>query len=325
MYLKVYRKYNVRIVNTWVTLFIFLSISGCLRTSAEIEVDNCGDGVIQDNEICDDGNNFTETCAYGESECIICNQRCKEDFGALMGYCGDGIIQEQEQCDDGNVDNERCQYGEQSCEICSAQCRLVQGDLTGYCGDGEIQESEACDDGNNRDTDACLNTCEVNDCSDEGNEDGNEDGCEDPIIAGHDTNQVDTPTDDTQQVDQQSIESLIDETRAVDDAFPEYNRTECLLCGGEFCVLPPLRYNTTHAFAQCILDLLSQNQETLLREHLSCMRSANQLYDECLSSTAFTCDSVILDRCIRTHNDSVTRCNTPEVLQIIADINAGCF
>ena len=49
---------------------------------------NCGDGVVEAGEQCDDGLN---TGGYGK-----CGPGCK-----LGAYCGDGMVQPPEQCDDG--------------------------------------------------------------------------------------------------------------------------------------------------------------------------------------------------------------------------------
>ena len=66
----------------------------------------CGDSVVEGEEQCDDGNTITETCAYGETSCTVCDENCQEASGATA-YCSDGVIQagEGEQCDDGNLDD----------------------------------------------------------------------------------------------------------------------------------------------------------------------------------------------------------------------------
>ena len=33
----------------------------------------CGDGVVDAEEECDDGNAITESCIYGEEDCTVCN------------------------------------------------------------------------------------------------------------------------------------------------------------------------------------------------------------------------------------------------------------
>ncbi len=49
----------------------------------------CGDGVLDSNEACDDGNSID-----GDG----CSARC-----TIENYCGDGILDAGEQCDDGNT------------------------------------------------------------------------------------------------------------------------------------------------------------------------------------------------------------------------------
>ncbi len=53
----------------------------------------CGDGVVEGDEVCDDGINDAQ---YGG---------CAADCSALAPHCGDGKTQDSENCDDGNKDN----------------------------------------------------------------------------------------------------------------------------------------------------------------------------------------------------------------------------
>ena len=70
----------------------------------------CGDGVINGTEYCDDGNRVTETCAYGRTSCTVCDARCNEQLGATA-YCGDGTVNGGEQCDNGVNDGTGCTPG----------------------------------------------------------------------------------------------------------------------------------------------------------------------------------------------------------------------
>ncbi|CAN5532359.1 hypothetical protein BH09MYX1_BH09MYX1_38530 [soil metagenome] len=90
----------------------------------------CGNGVLDPNEGCDDGNTVdTDAC---RSSCVHAS-------------CGDGVVWAGvEVCDDGNV---------VSGDACPANC----GPIT--CGDGIVQPPEACDDANQDQTDACLSSC----------------------------------------------------------------------------------------------------------------------------------------------------------------------
>jgi len=153
----------------------------------------CGDGVVDPDEQCDDGDDdpFNE-----------CSNEC-----SYTG-CGDGVVQAGEACDDGNFDDDdecldtcelaRCGDGKVwlGVEECDAgdgnnsDEGACLGDCTrARCGDGLLQVGvEGCDDGNNVNTDECLNSCELASCGDgvlfvgvEACDDGNDapdDGCD---------------------------------------------------------------------------------------------------------------------------------------------------
>jgi cysteine-rich repeat protein len=120
---------------------------------------NCGDGVVQNDEGCDDGN--------GEDG-DDCPSSCE------AARCGDGFVHEGiESCDDANADD---------FDDCPSNCEAAR------CGDGFTRAGvEECDDGNQTTTDACLPTCVAGRCGDgviwadqETCEDSNEsdsDGC----------------------------------------------------------------------------------------------------------------------------------------------------
>ena len=62
----------------------------------------CGDGVIDEGEECDYGdNNSGEECAYGHLECDICTPLCTR---IRAEYCGDGIINGPETCEQDQLD-----------------------------------------------------------------------------------------------------------------------------------------------------------------------------------------------------------------------------
>lgn len=131
----------------------------------------CGNGVLEQGEACDDGNSILEACAYGMQSCTVCDSNCKLAVGATS-VCGDGVVDAEagEACDDSNTFSEPCAYGETSCEVCLDDCHLGAG-ATSYCGDGllDLLEGEACDSGAaNSDTsaDACRTTCELSRCGD---------------------------------------------------------------------------------------------------------------------------------------------------------------
>lgn len=85
----------------------------------------CGDGVIQDGEACDDGNEVNEDSCLNDCH---------------LATCGDSIVWSRiEACDDGNGDE----------EICTSNCASPN------CGDGVVQEGEECDDENETLSDGC--------------------------------------------------------------------------------------------------------------------------------------------------------------------------
>ncbi|MEM6293250.1 MAG: hypothetical protein AAGA54_18395 [Myxococcota bacterium] len=99
---------------------------------------DCGDGVTDLGEACDDGN-AVDTDA--------CPTSC------LDATCGDGLVYEGvEACDDGN---------DEETDACTSAC------IEAECGDGLVHEGvEACDDGNEDDTDACTSACVEAACGD---------------------------------------------------------------------------------------------------------------------------------------------------------------
>lgn len=130
----------------------------------------CGDGLVDVDEQCDDGNgnpqdDCTNECTWAEcgdgilwlgvEECdpgaenIGPNEACVP--GCFINVCGDGLVGPAESCDDGNqIDGDGC----------NSNC------APGSCGDGLVDPGEQCDDGNMLDDDGCLTTCVVNSCGD---------------------------------------------------------------------------------------------------------------------------------------------------------------
>ena len=90
---------------------------------AEPYVPECGNGVLDEGEACDNGeNNSDEPGIPG----VTCRKNC------ILAKCGDSIADTDEACDDGNTEDG---------DYCSADCQAV----TGSCGDGKIQNNEVCD------------------------------------------------------------------------------------------------------------------------------------------------------------------------------------
>ena len=74
----------------------------CNSTCDGYSFPECGNGIIEGQESCDDGNLVTETCAYGEQSCYVCDSSCFDAPGDTS-YCGDYIVDSGngETCDDG--------------------------------------------------------------------------------------------------------------------------------------------------------------------------------------------------------------------------------
>lgn len=137
------------------------------------ELDTCGDGVIDPEEDCDDGN---ATIMDGCSGCRVDPLYTCVGQPSECHTCGDGFRNADEQCDDGEL----LDQNSPGCENCVIQdgweCFPGQGqfDLCGpVCGDGlwfdtsipgvTIGFAEGCDDGNLTDGDGCDGNCNVED------------------------------------------------------------------------------------------------------------------------------------------------------------------
>jgi cysteine-rich repeat protein len=98
----------------------------------------CGDGIVQEGEVCDDGN-------------ILDGDGCSRDCTSSE-ECGNGKtdLDVGEVCDDGNIKPK---------DGCSANCRSNE-----LCGNSitDFDVGEVCDDGNTRRGDGCNVTCSSN-------------------------------------------------------------------------------------------------------------------------------------------------------------------
>ncbi len=123
---------------------------------------NCGDGVLDDDEACDDGNKDSgdgcgSNCRYLEPGyvCPDAGQPCRQ-----IAKCGDGIAVFPEQCDDGGlVDGDGCS------DICKFEigfkCSGSPSTCTPTtCGDAMPEGAETCDDSNALPFDGCSERCQ---------------------------------------------------------------------------------------------------------------------------------------------------------------------
>jgi cysteine-rich repeat protein len=96
----------------------------------------CGDGVVEMGEECDDENGVSEDG---------CSAAC------LAERCGDGIVQRGESCDDGNS---------RAGDGCGTTCSIE------LCGNGVLEGAEQCDDANLTSGDGCGEQCQIEACGD---------------------------------------------------------------------------------------------------------------------------------------------------------------
>lgn len=152
---------------------------------------NCGDGALDADEACDDGN--TE----GGDGCGANCRFIEPGFVCIEGTdcrpfakCGDGNMVFPEQCDDANLEN-----GDGCSDLCKVEIGWkCDGDSCEHtvCGDGKVEGAETCDDGNDRPLDGCAANCQVEPaCTDE----GCTSSCGDGLVLG------DEQCDDANQID----------------------------------------------------------------------------------------------------------------------------
>ena len=120
----------------------------------------CGNGEIDEGEVCDEGEANSKDNAYhdGTPETAPCNSSCT----GKVPFCGDAI----------------CQLNEDTISCAQDGC-------TPTCGNGVMEAGEDCDDGNLENTDACLNNCKAASCGDGFIEAGVED-CDDTNLSDND-------------------------------------------------------------------------------------------------------------------------------------------
>ena len=108
----------------------------------------CGNGFIDEGEICELGDSQECSTGDGYSGTQTCSATCADyDPCEPEEYCGDGMINGPEMCDGDSVEctTDNGYYGTQACsDMCSEynSCETEE-----YCGDGMINGPEMCDDG----------------------------------------------------------------------------------------------------------------------------------------------------------------------------------
>ncbi|MDX9724292.1 MAG: lamin tail domain-containing protein, partial [Myxococcota bacterium] len=125
----------------------------------------CGDGIIDDGELCDGSAVGSATCGninLGFSGgTLSCNDTCEgydtSECTETPASCGDGNLDAGEECDNGTANSDTTP------NACRENCTLAG------CGDNVVDDGEACDQGSaNSDTtpNACRSTCELPTCGD---------------------------------------------------------------------------------------------------------------------------------------------------------------
>ncbi|ADO70023.1 DUF4215 domain-containing protein [Stigmatella aurantiaca] len=122
---------------------------------------DCGNGILQAGETCDDGNLSNEDG---------CSSACSVESGwicrtpgqpCVLNVCGDGVRGPKETCDDFNT---------RSGDGCSATCAVEAGwncpsgggnCQAARCGDNIVAGDEECEDGNAAAGDGCSATCRL--------------------------------------------------------------------------------------------------------------------------------------------------------------------
>jgi len=137
----------------------------------------CGDGILQPNEECDDGNTATGDCCSPTCALVAAGTVCRASAGqcdvaesctGTSGTCpADGFVVNGTSCDDNNActQSDSCQAG--SCAganpvICTAsdQCHVAGtcNPTTGVCSNPVAPEGTVCTDGDScTQTDTCIN------------------------------------------------------------------------------------------------------------------------------------------------------------------------
>ena len=116
----------------------------------------CGDGVFDDGEVCDDGN---DQAGDGCGDCAVePGFTCAGTPSACAAICADSLVRGAETCDDGNTAD-----GDGCAAACSEElgyaCSGEPSSCATVCGDGIIAGAEVCDDLDVADGDGCSALC----------------------------------------------------------------------------------------------------------------------------------------------------------------------
>ncbi|MCH2109649.1 MAG: DUF4215 domain-containing protein, partial [Polyangiaceae bacterium] len=139
----------------------------------------CGNGKLEGDEVCDDGNTLDEDgCSSG---CLReVGESCLSDAECASSVCEVGACQLGGVCGNFRKEGaEQCDFGLMGTVLCTSNCELVLdkqcaddldcaggrcNQLDGVCafprcGDAVRDDGEACDDGNTKADDGCSSDC----------------------------------------------------------------------------------------------------------------------------------------------------------------------
>ena len=129
----------------------------------------CGDGVVESDEVCDDGNEKNNDGCSGDCQIQDPLFDCSEPGEPCVNtvVCGNGVLEGAELCDDNNVE---------AGDGCSAKCDTVESGFVctrpgrpcvalSVCGNGLRERGEQCDDGEEspESGDGCDENCQLED------------------------------------------------------------------------------------------------------------------------------------------------------------------
>ena len=151
------------------TFVIDSGADGCTSCDGDVSLDappaECGNGLKELGEACDDGNTKGADGCSADCNAIETDYACPTPGKACVYLvkCGDGVVAGTETCDDGNT---------KPGDGCDGSCKIESGwvcsdpgvlCLPAKCGDGIKVGAEQCDDGNPTAGDGCSPTCFLED------------------------------------------------------------------------------------------------------------------------------------------------------------------
>ncbi|MFY0532513.1 DUF4215 domain-containing protein [Nannocystis pusilla] len=120
-------------------------------TDTTTAADNCGDGVIEDPEVCDGAALADQDCVSQgfDSGTLACAADCTafDISGCMLASCGNGSIEGEESCDGDDLAGQDCvsQGFESGTLTCMENTCVFELGGCFTCGDGNISGTEVCD------------------------------------------------------------------------------------------------------------------------------------------------------------------------------------